>query len=191
MKRSLPVLVCGLLLAAASASMAGKLENPSFEKDFGSCENMNVWGSHGFAWGEAFQVYAGQDDHAKTALTGDRILMINVPPGSWNGAWQQVPWAEKAPFAWEAYCLIKGGDLPYNCSTFMKVEFYDGNDTQLGVVEGGRRRADTKGRWVSDSLRGETPPGTVAIRFILIAGSNEDGSNIVDRIFWDDADTIE
>ena len=191
MNRAQAVLACGIFLAVASIGIAGKLGNASFETDFGPRANLNVWGDYGDAWGEAYQVKAGQGSYVKRALTGDRVVLINVPPASWNGIWQQIPWGEKKPFAWEAYYQIKGGDLPDNCSTFMKVEFYDGNDTQLGVAEGERRKADTKGQWVSDSLKGETPAGTAAIRFILIAGGNEGGSNILDRIYWDDADTIE
>ena len=191
MNRAQAVLVCGLFLAAATTGIAGKLSNSSFETDFGPRANLNVWGDYGDAWGEAYQVNAGQGNYVKRALTGDRVLLINVPPASWNGIWQQIPWEEKKPFAWESYYQIRGGDLPVNCSTFMKVEFYDGSDTLLGSAEGEHRKADTKGQWVSDSLKGETPLGTAAIRFIIIAGDNEGGVNILDRIYWDDADTIE
>jgi hypothetical protein len=191
MKRAQAVLVCGIFLAAATTGFSGKLSNTSFETDFGPRANMNVWGDFGDSWGEAYQVNAGHEKYVEKALTGARVLLINVPPASWNGVWQQVPWGEKKPFAWKAYYQIKGGDLPDNCSTFMKVEFYDGNDAMLGSAEGEHRKADTKGHWVSDTLKGETPAGTAALRFILIAGGNEGGANILDRIYWDDADTIE
>jgi hypothetical protein len=185
------VLACGFFFAGATMGFAGKLANTSFEMDFGPRANLNVWGEYGDSWGEAYQVNAGQGNYVKEARTADRVLLINVPPASWNGIWQQIQWEEKKPFAWRAYYLIKGGDLPDNCSTFMKVEFYDGNDASLGGTEGEHRKAGTNGRWVEDSMKGETPAGTAAIRFILIAGSNEGGSNILDRIYWDDADTIE
>ena len=191
MNRFLALVVGVLLVAAIPSAFGGKLENPSFETDFGARANMNVWGEFGDSWGEAYQVNAGEGDYVQRALTGDRVLLINVPPASWNGVWQQIPWEEKKPFSWEAYYFIDGGDLPDNCSTFMKVEFYDGNDTQLGVMEGEHRKADTKGRWVSDSMKGVTPAGTTAIRFILIAGGNDGGANILNRIYWDDADTTE
>lgn len=191
MNRAQAMLVCGFFLAAAPSGMAGRLSNTSFETDFGSRANLNVWGDYGDAWGEAYQVKAGQGNYVKRALTGDRVLLINVSPASWNGVWQQIPWEEKKPFAWEAYYQIRGGDLPDNCSTFMKVEFYDAHDVPLGSAEGEHRKTGTKGQWVSDSLKGETPPGTVAIRFILIAGNNKGGTHILDRIFWDDADMIE
>lgn len=191
MNRAHAALVCGLFLAAAATGIAGKLINTSFETDFGPRANLNVWGEYGDVWGEAYQVNAGQGNYVKEARTDDRVLLINVPPASWNGIWQQIPWEEKKPFAWQAHYLIKGGNLPDNCSTFMKVEFYDGGDAPLGGVEGEHRKADTNGRWVNDSLKGETPSGTAAVRFILIAGNNEGGSNILNRIYWDDADTIE
>ena len=191
MNRVRTVLVCGFLFAAATAGFSGKLANTSFETDFGPRANLNVWGEYGDSWGEAYQVNAGQGNYVKEARTADRVLLINVPPASWNGIWQQVPWEEKTPFAWRAHYLIKGGDLPDNCSTFMKVEFYDGHDIQLGSAVGEMRRTDTKGVWVRDSMKGVTPVGTAAIRFILIAGGNEGGEGILDRIYWDDADTVE
>lgn len=73
----------------------------------------------------------------------------------------------------------------------MKVEFYDGRDVQLGSAVGEMRRTDTKGVWVRDSMKGVTPVGTAAIRFILIAGGNEGGEGVLNRIYWDDADTVE
>lgn len=191
MNRAQVVMVCGAFLVATTTGIAGKLGNTSFETDFGSRANLNVWGDYGDAWGEAYQVNAGQENYVKRAHAGDRVFLINVPPASWNGVWQQIPWEENKLFAWEAYYQIKGGDLPDNCSTFMKVEFYDAGDVQLSSAEGEHRKAGTKGQWVRDLLKGETPPGTAAIRFILIAGSNEGGSNILNRIYWDDADTIE
>ncbi len=183
-----PVVVCAL---AAVTAWAGKVANGSFETDFGQREQLNVWGDHGDAWGEAYQVNAGKGNYAKKARTGDRVLLINVPPATWNGAWQQIPWDSEAPFAWEAYYLIKGGDLPEKCATFMKVEFYDGNDASLGVLEGERRQKDTGGQWKQDMLTGTTPAGTASIRFILIAGDNMGGAPVVDRIFWDDVDTTD
>jgi hypothetical protein len=183
------VLAVAVLLAVPA--FAGKFVNGGFETDFGSRENMNVWGEYGDAWGEAYQVNAGQGNHPKKARTGERVLLINVPPNSWDGTWQQLPWAENAPFSWEASYLIQGGNLPESCATFMKAEFYDGNDNLLEVKEGDRHRADTRGQWVHDSMRGTTPAGTAAIRFILIAGNNTESATIADRIYWDDADTEE
>ena len=185
------VLAVGVFLSFAGVAFAGKLENSSVEIDFGDRASLSMWGGYGEAWGEAYQVNAGRANYVERALTGERFLLINVPPASWNGVWQQVSWGEKQPYLWEAFYQIKGGDLPDNCSTFMKVEFYDGHDIQLGSAVGEMRRTDTKGVWVRDSMKGVTPVGTAAIRFILIAGGNEGGEGILDRIYWDDADTVE
>ena len=181
------VLVFGLV-AAVTWVQAAEVLNGGFEINFGAREDGNMWGDLGEAWGEAYQVTAGKRDYVRKARTGDRVLLINVPPATWNGAWQQIPWEENAPFELTGYYLIKGGDLPPSCSTFIKAEFYDGNDQMLGMAEGERRREDTKGRWVKESLKGTTPPGTSAVRFILIAGDNAGGEPLVDRIFWDDVD---
>ena len=191
MTRSGILIVSGFLAVAAPAVRAGQLSNASFEIDFGPRETMNMWGDLGEAWGEAYQVNAGKETAPAKAYSGTRVLLINVPPNSWNGIWQQLPWEANKPFAWKARYLIKGGDLPESCPTFMKLEFYDGNDTFIGVLEGDRHRTDTHGQWESDSMKGVTPEGTAAIRFILIGGNNTDGAAIIDRIFWDDADTAE
>ena len=191
MTRSGMLVVGVFLVVAAPGVRAGQLANAGFEIDFGSRETMNMWGDLGEAWGEAYQVNAGKKTTPAKARSGNRMLLINVPPNSWNGIWQQVPWEANKPFSWKAHYLIKGGDLPESCPTFMKVEFYDGNDTFIGVMEGDRHRTDTRGQWEADSMEGVTPEGTAAIRFILIGGNNTDGAGIIDRIFWDDADTAE
>lgn len=180
------IAVCVVLPARAV-----ELVNGGFEIDFGQREDKNVWGDFGDAWGETYQVKAGEREYVRKARSGDRVLLINVPPGSWNGAWQQLPWEENALFRMTGYYLIKGGDLPGNCATFMKVEFYDGNDGFIGMKEGERRREDTRGRWMEDTLAGKTPPGTAYIRFILIAGDNAGNENLLDRVFWDDVEVSE
>jgi hypothetical protein len=187
-------LLCTVGVAAfvvAATGFAGKLANSSFETDFGQRANQNVWGDFGDAWGEAYQVTAGTGNYLKKARTDSRILLINVPPGSWDGAWQQIPWGEKSPFTVEGFYQIRGGDLPTNCVTFLKVEFYDGNDAVLGSAGGDRFRSDTRGQWLRTTLSGETPEGTAAIRFVVIAGDNAGGEPILDRIYWDDINTVE
>jgi hypothetical protein len=188
------VLMCTVAVAAfvvAATAGAGKLSNTSFELDFGQRANQNVWGDFGDAWGEAYQVTTGTAKHPKKTRTGIRMLLINVPPGSWDGVWQQAPWAEKMPFAVSGWYLIRGGDLPENCTTFLKAEFRDSLDAQISIMESARQRADTRGQWTHVTLSGQTPPGTAAIRFVVIAGDNANGTNIVDRIYWDDVDTTE
>ncbi len=180
---------CAALAVGGTPASGGQLANPSFETDFGPRDNMNVWGDYGDGWGETYQVNAGKESHPRKARSGDRVLLINVPPASWNGIWQQIPWEAKKPFEWSGYYLINGGDLPQKCSTFLKVEFYDASDAQLGSLEGTHHRTGTNGQWVKDTMKGETPAGTAAIRFILVAGDNAGGSNIANRIYWDDVDT--
>ena len=175
----------------AGTAWAGKIANPSFEMDFGQRASQNVWGDFGDAWGEAYQVSAGTANHLEKARTGVRMLLLNVPPASWDGAWQQIPWTENTPFSFGGWYLIRGGALPENCATLIKTEFYDSMDKQIGVKEGERQRADTHGQWMHVTLTGQTPAGTAAIRFVVIAGDNANGSNIVDRIYWDDVDTTE
>jgi len=182
-------LAVALFVASSVAGLAGKLANGGFEQDLGSRDQLNVWGDYGDIWGGGQRVAAGPGQPVKKAHGGERLLLINIAPDSWNGAWQQIKWDEKRPFAWSAYYLIKG-DLPTNCSTFMKIEFYDANDAQIGSVDGDRHRADTRGQWIQDSMKGQTPAGAAAIRFILIAGDNTGGAtNIENRIFWDDAES--
>jgi len=184
--RKLWMCVVVLGLSAATAFSAAEILNPSFETDFGNRDDTNVWGDFGDAWGETYQVVAGTRNYVKKARTGDRVLLINVPPGTWDGIWQQLPWSENAPFKLTAYYHIKGGDLSGNCATFIKVEFYDGNDKLIGEKEGDMHRLDTKGNWRETTLEGTTPAGTQAIRCILIAGKNAGGETLIDRIFWDD-----
>lgn len=191
MKRVMCWLSAGVFLCVGAAVVqAGKLQNGSFETDFGQRENLNVWGDYGDSWGEAYQVDAGKRDYVKKARTGDRCLLINVPASSWNGVWQQIPWVENKPFLFQAHYLIKGGNLPPDCSTFLKVEYYDGSDALIGMLEGDRRKMDTDGKWLHDQLMGTTPPATASIRLILIGGSTG-GPEVVDRIYWDDAEVSE
>lgn len=190
MKRAL-ALAATVLLSGAVVVLAGKLANSSFETDFGPRETQNMWGEFGEVFGEAYQVFVGKDGHTEKARSGDRVLLINVGPGSWNGAWQQVPWAETSPFAIEAYYLIQGGDLPEKCATFIKAEFLDGSDRTIDSVEGLKHKEDTKGQWKRDVLEGETPAGTASIRFVVIAGDNAGGPVLVNRIYWDDVNTMD
>ena len=183
------VLPVGFIFLAACAAWAGQLLNTGFETDFGQREQLNVWGEYGDRWGEAYQVNAG-GQHVARAKAGGRVLVINIPPNSWNGVWQQVPWKENAAFACEGSYLIRGGDLPKECATFLKVEFYDAGDALLGMVEGDRHVSDTKGKWVKDTMHGTTPPGTAAVRFIVIGGGNAGGPAVTDRIYWDEVDTM-
>ncbi|HPF99388.1 MAG TPA: hypothetical protein PLE77_04920 [Kiritimatiellia bacterium] len=183
------VLPVGFILLAACAAWAGQLLNTGFETDFGQRDQLNVWGEFGDRWGEAYQVNAG-GQHIARAKSGSRVLVINIPPNSWNGVWQQIPWKENAAFAWEGSYLIRGGDLPKDCMTFLKVEFYDAGDALLGMVEGDHHSSDTKGKWVKERMHGTTPAGTAAIRFIVIGGGNAGGQAVTDRIYWDDVDTM-
>lgn len=169
---------------------AEELCNPSFEQTFGGREDQNVWGQFGNAFGECYQVEAANNNGPGRARTGSNVLLINVPQNSWNGLWQQIPWGENLPFAWKAYYLIKDGDLPTDCATFMKAEFLDGMDNKLGEISGAPKTQDTQGNWVMDSLRGQTPAHTRSIRFVLIAGHNPDGESVINRIYWDDANTL-
>ncbi|MBN1268528.1 MAG: hypothetical protein JXB04_02995 [Kiritimatiellae bacterium] len=184
-------LVVVAVLAAVLGAAAGYLVNTSFEEEFGEREDLNMWGDYGEAFGECYQVYVNREDAPKKANSGGRILLINVPQNTWNGIWQQIPWDPETPFAWKAHFLIRGGGLGEGTATFMKTEFFDAEDKHLGDVSGTQHRDDTGGQWVLDTLRGTTPPGTASIRFVLIAGNNPDGETIQNRIYWDDADTME
>ena len=176
--------ICGLsLVMNAGANM---LKNPGFEMDFGARQDMNMWGDYGEAWGETYQVPLGREGHPAKSKEGNRILVINVPVNTWNGIWQQVPWGEDKPFSFEGNYLIQGGDLHDGCATFLKAEFLDGNDQVIGQLEGEKRQGDTKKAWKSDALKGKTPAGAAAIRFIVIAGNNPNGPAVTSRIYWDD-----
>lgn len=190
--KNMGIVLMGCLMGVfATTAFSGQLANPSFEFDLGSSEDLKGWGDHGSVWGEVYQVSAGQGKNVKKAYTGLRMILINVPPGTWDGVWQQIPWKENTPFAWDAYYQIKDGDLPDTCWTFMKVEFYDDTEMMLGTMDSDHYTADTQGRWVKSTLKGVTPPGTTQIRFVLCAGDNVGGTPILDRIFWDDADTTD
>lgn len=181
-------LVTAAVIAVAVPVLGGQLANTSFEVDFGTHENQNVWGDFGDVLGQAYQVRAGAGGYIKKARTGDRVLLINVPMDSWNGVWQQAPWEPNTPFRFVGHHLIEDGDLPENCATFLKVEFRDGQGELLGSAEGDKYRTDTRGRWVFSLLEGVTPARTAAIRFVIIAGSNPADEGLVDRIYWDDVD---
>jgi hypothetical protein len=186
----------GLWLLAATGTalnicLAGKLENTSFEDEFGQREELSVWGEYGDLWGQARQVTAGAGATLKAARSGERMVLLDVPPATWNGIWQQVPWAAGTPFAAQGFYMIAGGDLPDGCATFLKVEFYDGSDKLLGHAEGEKKREDTHGQWLAASVEGTTPAETESLRVVLIAGDNVGGEMVKDRIFWDDVDTKE
>ena len=183
------VCLCTVLLAAGASG--GLLQNASFEQDFGAREDMNMWGDYGDAFGQAYQVVAGQGGYAKKAYGGERMLVVNVLPASWNGAWQQIPMDAGKPYAFTGRYLIKGGDLPANCVTFLKIEFYDESDQVIEAVEGHNLRVDTQGQWVETAMRGQTPAGTRSVRFVVIAGDNAGNEALVDRIFWDDVDVTD
>jgi hypothetical protein len=184
-------LLVTVLVCAATAGTASELLNPSFEVEFGSREDLNMWGDYGEAFGECYQVYADGETHPDEAPDGDRALLINVPFNSWNGIWQQIPWEAGKRFVFSARYLVRGGDLEGNTATFLKVEFYDMNDAKISEQLGNRRTKDTRGNWLPDSLQGVAPPGTASMRFIIIGGSNPDGAEIANRIYWDDAQLTE
>lgn len=181
-----------LLLAMVSgvAVWAGKLKNPSFEEDFASMEGSAVWGDYGEIFGEAKQIYDGKDQILSSARTGHRVLQIDVPPGTWNGIWQQLPMGQQKRYAMKGHCLIRG-DLPKGCATFLKVEFYDENDELIKYVEGEHFTKDTGGAWKSTTLSGKTPPRTKSVRFVVIAGDNVGGEKVASQIFWDDVDVTD
>jgi hypothetical protein len=180
--------LCALLTTVA---MADKLQNAGFEFEFGLREDSNMWGDYGDVFGEAYQVIAGRANYVKKAHAGDRVLLINVPPGTWNGAWQQIPIEGNQPYYFKGFYLIKDGDLPPSCATFLKVEFYDGSDQLIESLEGDKLRMDTKGKWVQAVVNGQTPAGTQSARFVVIAGDNAGNEALVDRIFWDDVDVTD
>lgn len=188
MKKSAVAFMVGVCLASAVVSWAGKLRNPSFEEDLQLGQGQQVWGEHGEIFGEARQVYDGKDNILPSARTGHRAIQIDVPPSTWNGIWQQVPMGEGASYMMVGYCQIRGGDLPSGCATFLKVEFFDGNDQLIDYVEGEHLSKDTKGAWMKSVLSGKTPPGTRSVRFVLIAGDNTGNEKVTNRIFWDDVD---
>ena len=179
-------LVAAVYVFLGGMAHAATFENPGFEIDFGLREHANMWGARGEAFGEAYQVYAGAKPHPDKAAEGRRVLLINLLPNSWNGIWQELPWAANAPFAWSARVLVQGGDLPVEACTFMKVEFFDAAANQISTMEGEPQRADTRGQWKTVSLKGVTPPNTASLRFVLIAGDASNGKLYSNRIYWDD-----
>ena len=91
-----------------------------------------------------------------------------------------------------ALVRLKVGTCSISVRCLLKIEFYDSNDATFGILEGGHWKVNTKGQRVNNSLKSEmTPSGNDAVRFTLIACNNESGFNILYRIFWYDADTIE
>ena len=190
MRTSAVVVVVGVYFAYAVMAWSGKLKNASFEENFGPSESQSAWGDFGDIFGEARQVYDGKDP-VPLAHSGRRVLAIDVPPNTWNGIWQQLSYGEGASYTMVGYCQIRGGDLPPGCATFLKVEFYDGNDQLIEYVEGEHLKKDTKGNWVKTVLNGKTPPGTRAIRFVVIAGDNAGNEKVSSRIFWDDVDVLQ
>ena len=191
MSRSGLCLVVVAAMSFAVSAWGGMLQNSSFEIDLGYRDSLNVWGDHGDSFGDAFRVKAGKDNDLSSARTGEHVIVLNVQPSSWNGIWQQIPWKENTPFRISGSYQIRGGDLGPNWGTFLKVEFFDGNDQQIKIVEGQRHTADTGGKWILDSVEGTTPPGTMSVRFVIIAGNNVGGQPVINRIFWDDVDASE
>ncbi len=182
--------VVGMVFGALAGFALPRFENADFESDFGSADSGSVWGEFGRPWGGAALVTVAGGAALEHAHSGVRALKVDVPPGSWNGIWQQVPWGAQQPFTVAGWYLIKGGDLPGNCAAFLKVEFMDGQDNRLGEKSGERLARDTGGQWVKSALSGVTPPGTEALRFVIVVGDNAGGQPIVDRIFWDDVGPV-
>ena len=185
------ILVVAYLSFTTGVASAGVLGNPGFELDFGPREDLNMWGDYGETFGETYQVPIGKDNRPGKTREGKRVLIINVPQNTWNGIWQQVPWAEKNSYNLKGFYQIRGSDLPLNCHTSLKVEFYDGRDNKIGEKAGSLRTESTRGRWIADALRGVTPEGTESIKCVIIAGHCPDGPPVVDQIFWDDVDLLE
>jgi hypothetical protein len=188
MRKSAVALMVALCLVGVATSWGAKLQNPSFETDLGAVGSQSVWGEYGEIFGEARQVYDGKDNILPAARMGRRAIQIDVPPGTWNGIWQQIPMEEGAAYMMVGYCQIRGGDLPSGCATFLKVEFFDANDQLIDYVEGERLTKDSKNAWVKSVLSGKTPPGTRSVRFVLIAGDNAGNAKVANQIFWDDVD---
>jgi hypothetical protein len=186
MSKTITAIAAVFGFAGAVWALPPLLGNPGFEMEFGSREDMNVWGAFGESFGEAYQVYAGNGQTPAAAHEGKRVLQINVPHNSWNGIWQQTPWPENKPLEWHAWLMIRGGNLPENTTTFMKIEFYDALDHLLAEKTGERLSRDSNGQWREATLRMLSPPGTRSARLVLIAGSNSSGQALENRIFWDD-----
>lgn len=174
-------------LAASPDALAGKLENGNFEKEFAVVDEVVHWGPNGEVFGGCRRVKAGGEDQPAKASDGQHCVVIDVPASSWNGLWQQTG-AKGKSYLWKARHLIQGGDLPDSAATFMKVEFYDDMDQLISAVEGEWFRTDTKGQWQENSMKGTTPDGTKAVRFVIIAGDNSEGAEIKNRIYWDNAE---
>ncbi len=172
----------GLAAVVAGAEWLG---NPGFEEPI----DAGGWGNPGQLWGAATQVMVGAVGVPHQSHTGSRFLRVDIPSGSWHGAWQQVPWGADQSFSLSGYYLIQGGDLPAACATFLKAEYYDDQGRKLGEVEGDRLTQDTGGIWQLATLSGRTPPGTDALRLIVVAGGDTPGVAVTNRIFWDDLET--
>ena len=175
-------------LAASSAALAGKLENGNFEKEFAVADEVVHWGQNGEAFGGCQRVKAGAEGQPVKASDGQHCVVIDIPANSWNGLWQQTSSGPGKAYTWKARYLIQGGNLPDSAATFMKVEFYDDMDQLISAVEGEWHRSDTKGQWQENSMKGTTPDGTKAVRFVIIAGDNSEGAEIKNRIYWDNAE---
>ncbi len=191
MGKYIPTIVVLFLSIAPLSALCGDLDNSGFETEFGSREDLNMWGELGESFGEAYPVRTQNSPIMPKAHDGERVLLINILQDSWSGTWQQLPWSANKTFTLRGYYQITGGDLEPDTSTFLKVEYYDGNDHQIGEETGMARRKDTHNKWVADVLRGIAPEGTESLRCVIIGGSNPKGSAITNRIFWDDVDLLE
>ena len=176
------------ILASAPGAMAGKIENSNFEKEFEIADEVVHWGPHGEVFGGCRRVKAGDEGQPAKASDGQHCILIDIPANSWNGLWQQTGSGKGKSYTWKARYLIQGGNLPDSAATFMKVEFYDDMDQLISAVEGEWHRMDSKGLWVEDAMKGTTPDGTKAVRFVIIAGDNSEGAEIKNRIYWDNAE---
>lgn len=186
MSKNILLVLAFAVWSGTGAAEAGRIRNGSFEQAFELQDDGVIrWGEHGEAFGETGRVAEGDPGHPAKAKAGKRFIVIDTPPASWNGVYQEFDARAKQPFLWKASYQIVG-DLPEGVATFLKVEFYTADD-YIASLEGEFITADTKGRWVETSVKGTTPPGTKKVRFVIIAGENLDGAEVKNRIYWDDA----
>lgn len=184
MKRRIVFVVFPILFLAGTGS-AQTLLNGGFEQHFGERITRDEWGDFGETWGACRQVLTNDDNTSAVPRSGIGLVVLDVQSGAWSGVWQQVPVKPNQPFGLTGFCRLTG-ELPADCQTMLKVEYYDGLDNPLGEAVSSPGYQQPAGAWAQQRLTGITPSEAASMRIVILAGG---GTNTFEnRIFWDDVE---
>ncbi len=148
---------------AASISAASMLVNPSFE-------------TNGAAW----VVFNSAGAATNRPRTGAYAMEMRLDSANWSGFYQDVVATTGMVYAWSIYACK---DAAYNTSTWIKVEWRDTGDNQIGFVDYNINPALTT-NWQLFTLTAVPTAGTAKARAVVVAYTGAGGGS---KAYFDDA----